>query len=95
MEHQDVSRRTLLKGGGAALAGLTVLRVAGRRTPSGNPARGHPVARPAGREPERRQSAGVGSARLLADTCRQLFHCRPLRPTDGLDEATWRVVIRA
>ena len=28
-EHQDVSRRTLLKGGGAALAGLTVLRVAG------------------------------------------------------------------
>ena len=29
MEHPDVSRRTLLKGGGAALAGLTVLRVAG------------------------------------------------------------------
>jgi DMSO/TMAO reductase YedYZ molybdopterin-dependent catalytic subunit len=29
MEHQNVSRRTLLKGGGAALAGLTVLRVAG------------------------------------------------------------------
>ena len=26
---QDVSRRTMLKGGGAALAGLTVLRVAG------------------------------------------------------------------
>jgi DMSO/TMAO reductase YedYZ molybdopterin-dependent catalytic subunit len=29
MENQDVSRRTLLKGGAAALAGLTVLRVAG------------------------------------------------------------------
>ena len=29
MEHQEVSRRTLLKGGGAALAGMTVLRVAG------------------------------------------------------------------
>ena len=29
MSHQDVSRRTLLKGGGAALAGLTVQRVAG------------------------------------------------------------------
>ena len=29
MRHPDVSRRTLLKGGGAALAGLTVLRVAG------------------------------------------------------------------
>jgi DMSO/TMAO reductase YedYZ molybdopterin-dependent catalytic subunit len=29
MEHQGVSRRTVLKGGGAALAGLTVLRVAG------------------------------------------------------------------
>ena len=29
MSYQDVSRRSLLKGGGAALAGLTVLRVAG------------------------------------------------------------------
>jgi DMSO/TMAO reductase YedYZ molybdopterin-dependent catalytic subunit len=29
MEKQEVSRRTLLKGGGAALAGMTVLRVAG------------------------------------------------------------------
>src|SRR5215218_2686025 len=29
MEHHEVSRRTLLKGGGAALAGMTVLRVAG------------------------------------------------------------------
>jgi DMSO/TMAO reductase YedYZ molybdopterin-dependent catalytic subunit len=29
METQDVSRRTLLKGGSAAIAGLTVLRVAG------------------------------------------------------------------
>jgi hypothetical protein len=29
MEHQEVSRRTLLKGGGAALAGMTVFRVAG------------------------------------------------------------------
>jgi DMSO/TMAO reductase YedYZ molybdopterin-dependent catalytic subunit len=29
METHDVSRRTLLKGGGAAVAGLTVLRVAG------------------------------------------------------------------
>ena len=29
MSNQDVSRRTLLKGGGAALMGLTVLRVAG------------------------------------------------------------------
>ena len=28
-EHREVSRRTLLKGGGAALAGLTVLQVAG------------------------------------------------------------------
>ena len=29
MRHRDVSRRTLLKGGGAALAGLGVLRLAG------------------------------------------------------------------
>src|SRR5262245_10817154 len=29
MEYQGLSRRTLLKGGSAALAGLTVLRVAG------------------------------------------------------------------
>ena len=42
VEHQEVSRRTLLKGGGAALAGLTVLRVAG-------PAHAFPVRR-GGRE---------------------------------------------
>ena len=29
MRHRDVSRRTLLKSGGEALAGLAVLRVAG------------------------------------------------------------------
>jgi hypothetical protein len=29
MEHQEVSRRMLLKGGSAAVAGLTVLQVAG------------------------------------------------------------------
>lgn len=29
MENQDISRRTLLKGGGASLAELTVLRVTG------------------------------------------------------------------
>ena len=29
MSNRDISRRTLLKGGGAALAGLSVLRVAG------------------------------------------------------------------
>jgi DMSO/TMAO reductase YedYZ molybdopterin-dependent catalytic subunit len=29
MDHPDMSRRRLLKGGGAALAGLSVLRVAG------------------------------------------------------------------
>jgi len=29
MKNQDISRRTLLKGGASTLAGLTVLRVAG------------------------------------------------------------------
>jgi hypothetical protein len=29
MEHQEVSRRTLLKDGSAAVAGLTVVQVAG------------------------------------------------------------------
>ena len=37
MENQDVSRRTLLKGGGAALAELTVLRVAGLAQAFGDP----------------------------------------------------------
>ena len=37
MESQDLSRRTLLKGGGAALAGLTVLRVAGPAQAFGHP----------------------------------------------------------
>src|SRR5919201_6839789 len=36
MEHQGVSRRTLLKGG-AALAGLTMLRVAGPTQAFGQP----------------------------------------------------------
>jgi DMSO/TMAO reductase YedYZ molybdopterin-dependent catalytic subunit len=37
MENQDVSRRTLLKGGSAALAELTVLRVAGLSQAFGDP----------------------------------------------------------
>ncbi len=32
VQRQDISRRTLLQGSGAAFAGLTVLHVAGRRT---------------------------------------------------------------
>ncbi len=39
MESQDLSRRTLLKGGGAALAELTVLRVAGLFTSLRGPRR--------------------------------------------------------
>jgi DMSO/TMAO reductase YedYZ molybdopterin-dependent catalytic subunit len=37
MENQDLSRRTLLKGGGAALAELTVLRVTGLAQAFGDP----------------------------------------------------------
>jgi hypothetical protein len=36
-ENQDLSRRTLLKGGGAALAELTVLRVTGLAQAFGDP----------------------------------------------------------
>ena len=72
MEHQDISRRTLLKDGGAALAGLTVLRVAGPAQAFGQDRRGgRPLAGPARAEPhpgERRRPAEVGGPRLLADT---------------------------
>ena len=37
MKNQDISRRTLLKAGGAALAELTVLRVAGLPQAFGDP----------------------------------------------------------
>ena len=37
MEHQDLSRRTVLRGGGAALAELTVLRVTGLTQAFGDP----------------------------------------------------------
>ena len=41
MENYEVSRRTVLKGGGAALAGMTVLRVAGpAQAFPGSPGRG-------------------------------------------------------
>ena len=67
---RDMSRRTLLKGGGAALAGLSALQVAGpaHAFPGGPgeeviPWLDQPPPSPV---PGRPQPAGVGGARLLA-----------------------------
>ena len=52
MRNQELSRRTLLKGGGAALAGLSVLRLAGpaHAFPAAT-AGSHPLAGPARAQP--------------------------------------------
>ena len=80
MEVQDFDRRTLLKGGGAALAGMTVLKVSG-------PAHafpGHPgeeevlpwLDQPA----DQPGPAGVGGARHLVHAGQRLLHRQPLQP---------------
>ena len=51
MSKQDVSRRTMLKDGGATLAGLTMFQVAG-------PAQAFPGRPNAGRQPNRCASVG-------------------------------------
>ena len=64
MEVQDFDRRTLLKGGGAAFAGLTVLKVAGpAHAFPGQPGRGGgaPVARPAADQPRTSRWCGRSS----------------------------------
>ena len=93
-ETHYVSRRTLLKGAGATLAGMTVLRVAGPANAfPGRPGRGygHPLVGPARAEPRperHRPPVGLGAARLAADPDGPVLHGQALRPArchrDGL-----------
>jgi hypothetical protein len=98
MDHQNVSRRTLLKGGGAVLAGLMVLRVAG-------PAH----ALPGDSDEEVIPWLDQPAENPVPDNVGNLLEWEALdswlTPTDnfffvnhygqpdGLDEATWRVSI--
>src|SRR5262245_34265504 len=92
MEHQGVSRRTLLKGGGAALAGLTMLRVAGPTHAFGQ----------SGEEviPWLDQPPANGGNQLVWEELDSwltpidsFFLVNHYGQPDGLDEATWRVDI--
>jgi DMSO/TMAO reductase YedYZ molybdopterin-dependent catalytic subunit len=92
MEHQGVSRRTLLKRGGAALAGLTMLRVAGPTH----------AFRQSSEEviPWLDQPPANGGNQLVWEAldsrltpADNFFYVNHYGQPDGLDEATWRVDI--
>jgi hypothetical protein len=92
MEHQGVSRRTLLKGGGAALAALTMLRVAGPTHAFGQPS--EEVI------PWLDQPPANGGNQLVWEAldswltpAHNFFYVNHYGQPDGLDESTWRVDI--
>jgi DMSO/TMAO reductase YedYZ molybdopterin-dependent catalytic subunit len=97
MENQDLSRRTLLKGGGAALAELTVLRVAGLAQAFGQPGDevipwlDQPAANPI---PDNVGNLLEWEAldSWLTPT-NNFFFVNHYGQPDGLDESTWRVGI--
>jgi DMSO/TMAO reductase YedYZ molybdopterin-dependent catalytic subunit len=97
MESQDLSRRTLLKDGGAALAELTVLRVAGLAQAFGRPGDevipwlDQPAANPI---PDNVGNLLQWEAldSWLTPT-NNFFFVNHYGQPDGLDESTWRVGI--
>jgi DMSO/TMAO reductase YedYZ molybdopterin-dependent catalytic subunit len=96
-EPHGVSRRTLLRGGGAALAGLTVLRVAGPTHTFAQP--GEEVIPWLDQPTENPIPDNVGNLLVwealdswLTPTDNFFFINHYGQP-DGLDEATWRVSI--
>jgi DMSO/TMAO reductase YedYZ molybdopterin-dependent catalytic subunit len=98
MEHQGVSRRALLKGGGAALAGLTVLRVAGpaHAFPSHSgeeviPWLDQPTANPVPDNVGKLLKWEELDSWLIPTD--NFFFVNHYGQPDGLDEATWRVDI--
>ena len=97
MENQDLSRRTLLKGGGAALAELAVLRVAGLPQAFGDP--GDEVIPWLDQPAPNPFPTGLGN---LLDwealdswltPANNFFYVDHYGPPAGLDESTWRVGI--
>ena len=93
VEVQDLDRRTLLKGGGAALAGMTVLKVAGpaHAFPGGRARRRFSRGWISPRTP-RPDPPGVGGARHLVHAGRRLLRRQPLQPARAV-AADWRLAI--
>jgi DMSO/TMAO reductase YedYZ molybdopterin-dependent catalytic subunit len=92
IEHQGVSRRALLKGGSAALAGLTLLRVAGPTHAFGQP--NEEVIpwldQPPSNEGNQLVWEDLDSWLTPADN---FFIVNHYGQPEGLDETTWRVDI--
>jgi DMSO/TMAO reductase YedYZ molybdopterin-dependent catalytic subunit len=97
MENQDLSRRTLLKGGGAALAELTVLRVAGLAQAFGDP--GDEVIPWLDQPAPNPIPDNVGNLLKWEELDSRLtptnnfFFVNHYGQPSGLDESTWRVGI--
>ena len=98
METQDISRRTLLKDGGAALAGLTVLQVAGPTQVLGQTT-GEVIPWLDQPPPNPVPPANVGnllrweSLETRLTPAQNFFFVNHYGQPDGLDEASWRVDI--
>jgi DMSO/TMAO reductase YedYZ molybdopterin-dependent catalytic subunit len=97
MEHQHISRRAMLKGGGAALAGLTMLRVTGPTHAFGQP--GEEVIPWLDQPATNPVPDNVGNLLKWEELDSRLtptdnfFFVNHYGQPDGLDEATWRVDI--
>jgi len=96
MENQNISRRALLRGGGAAFAGLTVLRVAGPTQALGQP--GEEVI-PWLDQPPPSPNPNVGNLLVWEaldswiTPANNFFYVSHYGQPDGLDESTWHVNI--
>src|SRR3954447_19237950 len=97
METRDISRRTLLKDGGAALAGLTVLRVAGPTQVMGQTTGGvipwldQPPPNPIPANAGKLLRWETLDSRLTP--AQNFFFVNHYGQPNGLDEARWRVSI--
>jgi DMSO/TMAO reductase YedYZ molybdopterin-dependent catalytic subunit len=98
MENQDISRRTLLKGGGAALAGLTMLRVAGPTQAFAQS--GEEVLPWLDQPPPAPFPPAEGGNQLVWEEldswltpAHNFFYVNHYGPPPGLDDPNWRVEI--
>ena len=96
MRNQELSRRTLLKGGGAAVAGLSALQVAGpaHAFPGGDGEEVIPwLDQPPAVSLPGRRAAEVGEPRLLPHVPPTSSSSSATIGTPAVDAATWRLGI--